>query len=277
MNRTAVFYEHILEASAQTGKSTEEILKEVRGYGIDGLDCDLWRLEDIEQVKPLFEDCGFKVISTYNFYDFGHDNTDESVKKIHHQLELTAGYGAEKMLAVPGFIREGDDPDVIKGRMCELLNVMCEAARDYKITVTLEDFDDCNAPYSTISGLEYFMKNVDGLKYTFDTGNFAYSLESAEEGYERLKEHIVHVHLKDRSFDTARASADDSNGKADLSGKIMYPSEVCGGYIGIEKLVKRLLSDGYGGVFSIEHFGASDQLMYMKKSAENINKLLKGD
>lgn len=40
----------------------------------------------------------------------------------------------------------------------------------------------------------------------------------------------------------------------------------------MEGLVKRLLADGYAGEFSVEHFGAADQLEYMRRSAENVRR-----
>ena len=54
----------------------------------------------------------------------------------------------------------------------------------------------------------------------------------------------------------------------------MYPCEAGSGYIGVEALVKRLIADGYTGDFSVEHFGAVDQTLYMRKSAENVKKWL---
>lgn len=41
------------------------------------------------------------------------------------------------------------------------------------------------------------------LKFTLDTGNFAYSDEDAVQAYEVLKDYIVHVHCKDRNVDPA--------------------------------------------------------------------------
>ena len=52
----------------------------------------------------------------------------------------------------------------------------------------------------------------------------------------------------------------------------MYPCETGGGYVGVEKLVKRMLADGYTGDFSVEHFGAADQAEYMRRSAENVKR-----
>lgn len=43
------------------------------------------------------------------------------------------------------------------------------------------------------------MKNVPGLKYTLDTGNFAFSDENVLEAMEVMKDYIVHVHCKDRA------------------------------------------------------------------------------
>ena len=119
------------------------------------------------------------------------------------------------------------------------------------------------------------MENVPKLRFTFDTGNFAYSLENAEDAYIKLRKYVHHVHLKDRSWDSRRADPDNTNGQADLSGKIMYPCESGNGFIGIAGIVKKLLTDGYSGSFSVEHFGAADQLVYMKRSAENISRIFK--
>lgn len=269
MNGINIFYEHVLEACTQNGNATiEDMLSQFRGLGIEGLECPVWRLSAKSETKALFESCGMRAISVYEFFDFPHDSRQVSLHKINNCLETAAFFGADKVLAVPGFVGEGERVEAAREVMCELLSIMCGRARGYGITVTLEDFDDCASPCSTIAGLEYFLQNTEGLRLTFDTGNFAYSLESAEDAYSRLSSYIVHVHLKDRSRDISRF--DGSNGKADLAGKMMYPCEAGGGYIGIDGIVRRLICDGYAGSFSIEHFGAVNQLEYAAKSVRNI-------
>lgn len=268
MNRISVFYEHILEAAAGTGASAKECLRAARSFGIEGLECDLWRLN--AEAKQLFERCGMSVVSVYNMFDFPHAPRSESLRRIQESLETAAAFGAGNFLAIPGFAAEGEDMDEVRESICGLLEVMCGRAAEYGISVTLEDFDDRAAPYSTISGLEFFMKNVRGLGLTFDTGNFAYSEESAEEAYSALHTFIRHVHLKDRSLDASRKNSENTNAKQTLSGRVMYPCEVGGGFIGIGELLGLLRADGYGGWLSIEHFGAASQLGYMKKSAEFI-------
>lgn len=270
-----IFLEHIYEGAEQQNITPEKMLTYAKEAGYDGLECDLWRLSEKSETKKLFDSCELSVFSVYNMYDFGHEDISLSKEKIYTHLETAAYFGAKTVLAVPGFINPEDNFDAVRGRMAESLNFMCEAAEKYGITVTLEDFDDNSAPCSTSDGLLWFMENVKGLRFTFDTGNFAYSLENAEDAYIKLRKYISHVHLKDRSRDSSRANAENTNGKPDLSGRIMYPCEVGNGYIGIEGLVKKLLNDDYNGSLSIEHFGANDQLLYMQKSAENVLKMIK--
>ena len=273
-NQLSVFYEHILEAAEQSGSTVAKMLEYAVSCGIDGLECDLWRLEDKANVKAIFDNCGIKVSSIYNFFDFPHEDKNTCEIKYRKMHETAAYFGTNKVLCVPGFVRDNEQMTECRRIAAERLNEMCLAAKEYGVTVTLEDFDDEKSPCCTTEGLHYFMQNVSGLRYTFDTGNFRYCLESAEEAYDVLKEYIVHVHLKDRSYDTANADPNNTNGKADLSGAVMYPSIVCEGVIGIDKLISKLASDGYSGRFAIEHFGAVNQAEYMKKSAENIRRIL---
>lgn len=271
MNSLNIFLEHIYEACSQRNINPEQMLTEACGMGYSGLECDLWRLSD-RSMKSLFESCGMKAASVYAFYDFPHDSQEESLKKILTHLETAAYFGAEKVMAVPGFIQPGDDAQEVFSRCCGELTVMCRRAQEYGITVLVEDFDDRKSPCCDISGLERLLTGAEGLGFTFDTGNFAYMLEEAGEAYSRLKPYIAHAHLKDRSRDVSRSNSDRSNAKPDISGAEMYPCETGGGYIGIEALVKQMLLDGYTGDFSVEHFGAVNQTEYMRKSAENVRK-----
>lgn len=269
MNEINIFYEHIIEAAGQMDISVGESLTRFRELGISGLECDSRRLTARAETKRLFDSADLRVESVYEFFDFPNDTEAESLRKIDNCLETAAFFGADKLLAVPGF---NCDPMQLR-TLCGLMNILCERARSYNIAVTVEDFDDKASPCSTIAGLEYLLKNVRELKITFDTGNFAYSLESAENAYSRLKDKIVHVHLKDRSRDVSRFNG--KNGKEDTAGNLMYPCEVGGGFIPVGKILNGLLRDGYTGSFSIEHFGAPDQLEYAGRSVEYIKSIFK--
>lgn len=274
MNQLNIFLEHIYEAATQSGTSPEQVLRRAREYGYTGLECDLWRLED-RSLREMFAACGMTAASVYGQYDLAHGSPEASREKMKRHLELAAEFGAGTILAIPGFFRPEDDRADFFARTCEQLSVLCGMAAQYGITVTVEDFDDVNSPCCDTAGLERLLSGSEGLRWTFDTGNFAYVREDPAQAYDRLGKYLAHVHVKDRSRDTSRGLPDGSNAKADISGELMYPCECGGGYVGAEALVKRIAADGYTGGFSAEHFGAVDQLEYMRRSAGNITEWLR--
>lgn len=274
--RLSVFYEHIFEAAQQSGISVEDALKHAKSCGIDLLECDLWRLSERESQRALFARCGVGVSCIYAQLDFLHDSPEASERKCRELLSTAQYFGAKNVLCIPGFYEADRDREAQTELFVSGILRMCEIAKEYGVAVTIEDYDDKDSPCCKMNDIRYLLDNCEGLRYTFDTGNFRYCLEDAEEAYQLLKDKVSHVHLKDRSYDAARANSDDTNGKADLSSAVMYPAEVCEGVIGIDKLIKQLMEDGYDDVLAIEHFGAADQLSYMKKSAENVLRVLEG-
>ena len=274
MNRINIFLEHIYEACGQRGIPTEQMLCEAHEMGYSGLECDLWRLSAGMETRDLFERCGMKAASIYSWYDFPHESEQQSLEKMKAHIETAELFGADKIMAIPGFFQPGEDRDYVFDRCAEQLCKLTELAAGRGITVTVEDFDDLNSPCCNIAGLTRLFEGAPGLRFTFDTGNFAYVGESASEACNALRGRISHVHLKDRSRDSSRACKDGSNGKADNFGDIMFPCEVGGGYIGIGQLVKSLVRSGYTGDFSVEHFGAADQTEYMRLSAQNVKQWL---
>ncbi len=270
MNSISVFLEHIYEAATQRSIPLEEALRAAKSFGIDYLECDHWRLFD-KGMKELFDRCGMGVSCIYEHFDFLNDNAAVSEEKYRRLFETAVYYGCKRVLCIPGF---SEHPEDDLPRFAEGVSAMCSAAEEYGVTVTVEDFDDIKSPCCRMKWLGYLLENISGLRYTFDTGNFRYCLESAEDAYSLLKRYVSHVHCKDRSYDTATSSADGSNGKADLSGAVMYPAAVGYGVIGMEELVRQLISDGYDGVFAIEHFGAVDQIDYMKLSADKLRSFM---
>ncbi|MCM1579219.1 MAG: sugar phosphate isomerase/epimerase [Ruminococcus sp.] len=266
---TGIFFEHIIEGAEQMGIPLQAALEKVRPMGYEALECDLWRLAD-RQMKITFDDSGLSVVSLYHTYDFPHETSLSAREKYLSHLETAAFYGAGKILCVPGFIERGDSEEDCMKRTAERLSEMCAEAAGYNITVTIEDYDDINSPCCTVSRIDFLLKNVPPLMFTFDTGNFAYALEDVRAACERFFPRIAHVHLKDR----LHSNMPLPNPKADLSGENMYPCAAGEGYIGIADIVRQLRSKGYKGDCSVEHFGAADQFKTMENSLKNLNSFL---
>ena len=200
MNRISVFYDHIAEAAAQSGLSIGKVLEKCGGYGISAVEIQYTRLKENRKIicKAL-DKAGLSISSVYDFYDLGSDAPDKEIERAYDMLKMASELGAGKVLVVPGALNmaeaaelaacAGDydttavymDGNAAVQNMKKSLRQICEEAEKYGITVTMEDFDGFCQPFSRINELLWFMKNVPGLKYTLDTGNFAFSDENVLE------------------------------------------------------------------------------------------------
>ena len=90
---------------------------------------------------------------------------------------------------------------------------------------------------------------------------------SRGEAFELLKDRIVHVHCKDR-FTEEKVGCEM---KMTVDGIKMYPAAVGDGCIKMHEIVSALEKRGYDGIYTIEHFGAEDQLEYIKRSVGFFN------
>ncbi|WP_019911957.1 sugar phosphate isomerase/epimerase family protein [Paenibacillus sp. HW567] len=268
----SVFYNHIVTAGKQTGLPVPEVLKRAREFGISAVELDLDEVQPSRQdMKALLEQSGISVASMYAFFDFGNDPGVEPGLKF---IDTAEYLGAGKVLVIPGFIDEAatqEEREHALHRMAAALTVLCDYAEQKGITVTLEDFDDSRAPFSTSGELLWFLKQIPKLGCTYDTGNFIYRGEDELRAFEKLKSRIVHVHCKDRSLE----EHSDETPKISTNGTRLFPSPVGSGCIPMAEIAERLKAMGYGDTLAIEHFDASDQLAYMEKSAAWLQDIFK--
>lgn len=277
----SVFYDHILEAAQQTGKSTLEILKYCHDIGINGLEINFSFLDENRNTvcSELF-DSGMKISCIYESFDFGRNKNTSKGKRM---IEVATEMKAPNILVIPGELESweaaelsvcSDAYDTVEQYMnqsASIQNMQCaltelvEYAAKTGIQVTLEDFDGFMQPFARTNQLLWFMKHVPGLKYTLDMGNFSFSNEDVVKAVDVLGKYIVHVHCKDRRESQY------------VKGEFCKGLESCAageGYIPIDSLVEHLKADGYNGYLAIEHFGVPNQISYIKKSADYLKKFI---
>ncbi len=265
--RLSVFYHHVMEAAAQRQCALEDILQKLKEYGITAVEVDLADILAAEADGRAFDadlqQAGLGISSIYGFYDFG-KYAEEAAWK--HHVDVAKSLGCERVMIIPGFY--SSEEDAVKAeervRMLAAMQQMCRYAASQGTTPTIEDFDDCSSPIATAEQMHWFAERVPELKITFDTGNFMYSEQDELEAFELLRDKIVHVHCKDRAL-TYRPACEE---KRTIASRAMYPAAVGSGSIRMKELVQQLIAGGYDGYYAIEHFGAEDQLEFMKKSAE---------
>lgn len=261
--KKAIFYHHLAEASEQSGKSLREIIRYTRSLGIEWAEMDYAVLSDDISAANILKEEGLGISSIYAFYDFG-NNPNGTVG--FSQIDRAKKIGCDKIMIIPGFYTSDSCEQIEKERdnMLKAMREMCKYAAANGITPTIEDFDDVKSPIATAEQMLWFAERIPELKITFDTGNFMYSGQDELYAFELLKNRIVHVHCKDRSLKIKS----DCEVKTTVDGKNMYPSAVGCGCIKMKKIIERLEKQGYNGIYTIEHFGADNQLDYMKKSVE---------
>lgn len=260
----SVFYDHIQEASVQSGLSIPEVLTRVHSFGIDALECCIDAVKGKESsMRRMFEAAGLRVSCLYGTFQLA-KNPDQ--KDAYEFIDSAVKMGCDKVLIIPGFVSANAFPFIKKHAMKKMayaLRKLCDNAAKRGITITMEDFDDCIAPFSTDDELVWFMRQVPLLRCTFDTGNFKYQEIDELQAFPKLKDKIVHVHCKDRAL----TGVSGEISKITVAGNHLYTASVGSGCIHMKEIFDKLNSIGYDNTLAIEHFGAPDQLTYIKQSA----------
>ncbi len=299
MNNLSVFYDHILEAERQTREKGAEvpvpqILKRCAEWGISAMEINSATLaESADSVLPMLADAGFAISGICHKHDFvkfpgGTGGSAGSYASLEEEaqavMEMAHKAGSITVLIVAGFLSEEDAreinarhwsyaetaewmerSDAIR-RVQKGLETFCRAAEPYGIRIVVEDFDNWTSPTAMLYENLWFMKNVPGLHFALDTGNFAYSSEDVLKAYEVLLPYISHIHCKDRAVN---ASAPDT----DLR-KYIAACAVGEGYIPIRAIVDKEKARAYDDFYVIEHYGLQDQLEGIRRSAEYMRSIL---
>lgn len=262
--KISVFFDHVLQAQEQNGKSLEVLLQSVRDAGIEAVEIRLAYLAEHGEVLDALRQADLKVSCIYEFYDM--ERSDESEKARRH-IETAVQTGTGRVLVVPGFLKgleakrmqrkmpnAGETEHFMSHskkilRMKEGLSYIAKLGQEKGVTVTVEDFDDKKSPLSGMHGIHWFLKQIPQLQYTLDTGNYLFYGEDVSGAFELLKDRIAHVHCKDRH------EGDNASVR------------VGSGYIPFEEVIQCLKEQGYEGYLAIEHFDVADQEGCMRSSA----------
>ena len=159
-----------------------------------------------EQIVATATACGMEAIDWVST----HHTEPAELRKISEDAGLRIA--AHTMIKEKFLRRETDYLDEFKASLEDDRKAWTEyyaqalpLARKAGVTLTLESTGMINSPIVTVSEALEVLRNVPGLKLTLDHGNMQ-TAEDAVEAYSILKEHVVHVHLKDwKVYDSPRA------------------------------------------------------------------------
>lgn len=121
----------------------------------------------------------------------------EAVKECEDALEYISAFGCKRLMVVPFTSSDVKDRNEARERFAKGLRLVVKSAEKYGISVVIENISLLSLPFSTPDDIEYLLDNVKGLKFCFDTGNFVCTKLDVITAYERFRDRIDMVHVKD--------------------------------------------------------------------------------
>ena len=196
--KIAAFYENIVTAYENAGKSLREVLTELKGYGLQQiyLSGDSYE-KDHGTLTPLMDELGLTYAGFHQYIDFAHHPEETTYRKY---IDMVKESGADNLLLVPGLIPEGEEENrgILLENMAYCLKKAIAYAETQGIMICMEDYDNAHAPINCAAGMDYFFDRLPGLKCAYDSGNFCYYSENEWETFLHFADKVVIMHVKDR-------------------------------------------------------------------------------
>lgn len=106
MRKLSVFYEHILQACEQSGKTIPEVLAFCRKQGISAVEMNysLFASEK-EVIAPMLSDAGLVISCMHETFDFSHD---ADLGRAQQMLDTAASQQVSRVLFVAGTLENAE-------------------------------------------------------------------------------------------------------------------------------------------------------------------------
>jgi len=247
--RLSIFAGHVEDIERQEGMTFAEAAEKMRSFGIEGV--VITQGLSAEKLAAARR-AGLVVSCVVGWPEFekGYD-----VAQCESLVALAVSNGCRQVMLVPGFYPSAEDsPRLFADIVCrtERFAAMASARG---VETLVEDFGDEKSPTFGLARTKAFLDAAPSVGFVYDTGNFVGRGERAEDALFLLPR-TRHFHLKDHP-------AGDERGAC----------AVGSGTIPVAKIVSAALDAGYGGWFTIEHFGATNMLECAKSSAAYLRSL----
>lgn len=193
---------------------------------------------------------------------------DVLTKKLQEVCEKAMFMGAKKVMLVP--LGDGDKKtltalgkDATFELLCKYFTKSVEIAKGYGITVTFENQPHSFSCLQTAEECVRICETVEGLSIAFDMGlPLSYGADPLE-FYQNIKNHVVHVHVRDA------VSKGAGNDRAVTT--VPYNS----GMVPLSAIKEALLADGYDGIWAVEYSRPSGLLHGVKGYTKHLQQFMK--
>ena len=229
-----------------------KMLTQTKGLGMAGIDFVGLHNQSAKALRQLADDHGVAVVCHTFFADLDSPDArkrqaacDSAKRSFADAVTLGAPV---VMIPTPG--KAGLDPRAGRRNWIAGLQAVQPFAADAGVVLTVENFPGADSPFVIADDLLEAVREVPGLKVTYDNGN-ASGGEDPAESFRRCAAHVVHAHFKDWCMrDTPaegyRPQRDGRCGKAALIGEGSVDQKAC---------LAAMRGAGYSGCINIEYEG----------------------
>ena len=230
-------------------------LELTRRLELDGIDFITLHGHDPKELRKAVDDCGIPVVC----HAFDPDlNFPDPAGRAEGLDAARRGIDAAVILGAPAVMimtppKPGVDRDTSRHNWIAGLREVQPIAADAGIVLTVENFGGVESPFVLAEDLLEAVREVPGLKITYDNGNAAGGEDPAQ-SFTRCAEHVVHAHFKDWLI-----SDEAAEGSIQMLDRRFYTPAVIGeGAIDQRHCLQAMKAAGYQGYINIEYEGKDD-------------------
>jgi sugar phosphate isomerase/epimerase len=230
----------------------EDMLALTRDLGLDGIDFVTLHDRDPRELRKMTDELGIPVVCHTFFSDLSLTDAkarQDALDVVKRGIEAAAILGAPVVM-----IPTSGKPDVDRNKLRELwidgLTLAAPIAQDAGIILTVENFPGADSPFVTSDDVLQAVREVPGLKITYDNGN-ASGGEDPAISFEQCAEHVVHAHFKDWTIHDKQVACS----RRMLNGKYFKSALIGEGDVNQKACLEVMKKCGYSGCINIEYEG----------------------
>ena len=235
----------------------EKILSDTHDAGFTLVDMTEKMIHEVgeEKLQEFLNEYQLALNCLICMADFASNRADdeEIQQEVVQCLEMASHFGTKLLMLVPAGEADGTKEEMGKNLIRRFSRAV-GIAEKYGITCVIEDDPKRNIPMCSRQELLKLVEEVPGIKIVYDTANVIMAGEDPIEDFEELKDHIVHMHLKDIGKPSASALFID---KADDGEAYMCVSHGKG-IVDLSGVINAAGKSGYEGTMAIEYMPNPD-------------------
>ena len=240
----------------------EDMVRFAKESGFDGLDLMRFNLTvSGVEAKEILDRYSIVLSSANVIIPFASVMCEEEYRGMMVQakadIDECCEAGAKQIMFVPAVynLPEGLTMEKSVQNCIRALNELVAYCDEKKVIISTETLESAEVAYCTCGEMLRIFENVQGLKYTHDTGNPIIGLEDPLATYEMFKENVSYIHFKEYAY------VDDADAIACRNGKRVKRVPYGQGVIDFRSHLKALKENQYDGFINLEGHSREDDLL----------------